>query len=74
MTTILETGGGTPILPHHQALNISVGCQPTCGAEVILWRASWIIREMILLAPSGMTDEETRIYYQALSRYVVSCP
>ena len=58
-------------LPHLQGLNCRDGVE--CSeAEAPLWRASFVAREVILMCPEGMNDEECGIYFNPLIKYMVS--
>lgn len=41
------------------------------GAEVALWRASFVAREAILLAPDNMSKKEADSYFKALVVFLV---
>lgn len=55
---------------HRQGRNLSNGEDPQ-PSEVLLWRATYIVREVIITAPDDMTIEETQIYFDSLVHYLV---
>ncbi|KAK7676825.1 hypothetical protein QCA50_020231 [Cerrena zonata] len=56
---------------NHQGLNMEGGSHWR-GAEVALWRASFVAREAILLAPDNMSKKEADSYFKALVVFLKS--
>ena len=57
--TILEQGA------------VNTGLLPV-GGEKYLWTAAFVAREVILIAPRGMTKDERMRYYADLASFLVS--
>lgn len=55
---------------HYQGLIADSAEEPE-ASEVGMWRATHVAREVILLAPEGMTKTETEEYFDSLVDYLV---
>ena len=56
---------------HFQGLNANTGQFPT-PEETHAWRAAWVAREAVLVAPDGMSEQEQMLYFNKLVAYMVS--